>query len=78
MVTFYICEDVSFLGGKKERERGVWNVKKGGEMSKKQQLRLRFDGPTKFFSLIFSFLFLTLRLRLELNGDRSDSTVTTL
>jgi hypothetical protein len=53
------------------KKREVWNGKIGGEMSKKQQLRLRFEGPTKFFSLIFSFLFLTLRLRLELDGDRT-------
>jgi hypothetical protein len=63
------------LGGKKEK-RGVEWKDRGGEMSKKQQLRLRFEGPTKFFSLIFFVSLFDAKASVGI-GWRSDSTVTT-
>jgi hypothetical protein len=58
------------------KKREVWNGKIGGEMSKKQQLRLRFEGPTKFFSLIFFVSLFDAKASVGI-GWRSDSTVTT-
>jgi hypothetical protein len=34
MVTFYICEDVSFLGGKKERGEGCGMERRGRNVKK--------------------------------------------